>query len=428
MKRAVIVGSGAGGATVAKELQGRYQVTVLEAGQQFRPFGVNLTFVERTKQTGLLFDERAIQLLFPAMQVRRTPDRMVLVNGVGVGGTTTICAGNAMRLDQDLRAAGIDLDDEFKELQREVPITTEHRSNWSEVTRRLFDICEEMALAPEPTPKMGDYERCANCGRCVLGCPYGVKWDSRRFLDLALDHGASLVTGCKVTRIVTQDREARGVEAQLRGRQIFYPADLVVVAAGGLGTPIILQDSGIKCVPGLSVDPVLTVAARWTGSRQNTEMTMPFIVRKPGYMLSPYFDFLSFFFNRRWRHRAQHTLGLMIKLADANQGSISAAAVQKTLTTADRATLTEAVGLCTDVLGRLGIDPAAVELGTVNAGHPGGMLPLSQTEAAGLHHSHLPNNLYVADASLLPRSLGGPPILTIMAIAKRVSRICSEFA
>ena len=39
-----------------------------------------------------------------------------------------------------------------------------------------------------------------------------------------------------------------------------------------------------------------------------------------------------------------------------------------------------------------------------------------------MHHDVLPDNLYVADASLLPRSMGNPPILTIMALAKRVAR------
>ena len=39
MNRAIVVGTGAGGATVAKELQGAYDVTVLEAGGPFTPFG-----------------------------------------------------------------------------------------------------------------------------------------------------------------------------------------------------------------------------------------------------------------------------------------------------------------------------------------------------------------------------------------------------
>ena len=42
MKKAIVVGSGAGGATVAKELQGHDEVTVLEAGQAFKPFGMKL--------------------------------------------------------------------------------------------------------------------------------------------------------------------------------------------------------------------------------------------------------------------------------------------------------------------------------------------------------------------------------------------------
>jgi choline dehydrogenase-like flavoprotein len=31
--------------------------------------------------------------------------------------------------------------------------------------------------------------------------------------------------------------------------------------------------------------------------------------------------------------------------------------------------------------------------------------------------------VYVADASLFPRSLGNPPILTIIAMAKRIGRL-----
>ena len=71
---------------------------------------------------------------------------------------------------------------------------------------------------------------------------------------------------------------------------------------------------------------------------------------------------------------------------------------------------------------RFGVDPAEIFLGTLNAGHPGGMLPLTAEDAASLHPARLPDNLYVADATLLPHSLGNPPILTIMALARRVAR------
>ena len=64
--------------------------------------------------------------------------------------------------------------------------------------------------------------------------------------------------------------------------------------------------------------------------------------------------------------------------------------------------------------------------GTLNAGHPGGTLPLTGDEQEPLHADRLPANLYVADASLLPRSLGRPPMMTIMALARRVAGLCSE--
>ncbi len=425
MRRAIVVGSGAGGATAAKELQGAFQVTVLEAGREFRPLSWALPTLERVKRSGLLLDEREIQAIMPAMRIRKTPD-MVLVNGIAVGGTTTLSTGNALRMDHDLRVLGIDLDAEFREIEREIPISTAHQARWRPHTRRLFEICQGMGMDPRPTPKMGEYERCVGCGRCVLGCPQGVKWDSRRFLQAALDRGARLICGCRVERVTIEDGRATGVVARQGWARRLYRADRVILAAGGLATPVILQNSGIPCEARLFVDPVLCVAAQWDGALQCWEVPMPFVVQRDGYIVSPYFDHLSFFFNRAWKHPARDTLALMIKLADSEQGRISRRDLHKTLTDRDRQRLGEAVGLCTEILRRFGIQKEDLFLGTVNAGHPGGMLPLTAQEAVTLHPNRLPANLYVADATLLPHSLGNPPILTIVALAKRVSRICAQ--
>jgi choline dehydrogenase-like flavoprotein len=51
------------------------------------------------------------------------------------------------------------------------------------------------------------------------------------------------------------------------------------------------------------------------------------------------------------------------------------------------------------------------------------MLPLTRDNATSFHDDRLPDNLYVADASLFPESLGNPPILTIVAMAKRIGRL-----
>ena len=423
MRTAIVVGSGAGGAAVAKDLQGGFDVLVLEAGREFRPLTINLGLPERLKRLGLLFDEREIRLLFPAMKIQKTAAGMVLVRGLGTGGTTTLATGNALRMDSSLRAIGIDLDAEFGELEREVPISTAHQSGWRQTTRNLFSLCQDLGLEPRPLPKMGRHESCRNCGRCVLGCPWGVKWDSREFLRAALDNGARLVTGCRVQSIRVANGRVLGVETKSDGRRKFFPADVVVLAAGGLGTPAILQDSGFLLEPRLFVDPVLCVAARWKDALQNMEISMPFAVQNEGYILAPYFDHLSYYFNRGWRPAARDTLSLMIKLADASSGFVRGKKVHKVLTPQDVVTLRGAVDLCVDILGRLGVKKDEIFFGTLNAGHPGGMLPLTSEDAATLHPRRLPENLYIADPTLFPQSLGNPPILTIMALAKRVGKI-----
>jgi choline dehydrogenase-like flavoprotein len=426
MKKAIVVGSGAGGSTVAKELQGKYDVTVLDAGGEFHPFAVDLALVEKIKKIGLLIDEREIQILFPSMKVRKTQESMVLVNGICHGGTTTLATGNAVRMDNELKEIGINLDAEFEELYREIPISTDHQRRWRPATHRLFDVCREMNLNPAPLPKMGDNKKCTSCGRCVLGCSYGAKWDSRSFLRIAERNGASVKSGCRVENVVIDGGKAIGVNVKRGIHSDFYRADLIILAAGGFGTPPILENSGIPCESRLFVDPVLCVAIRWENAFQNKELSMPFVVQKDGYILAPYFDYLSYFFNKDWSFSAQDTLGMMIKLADTTDGSVSKQRVTKTLNKRDKDTLNDGVDLCREIFDRLGIGKAHTILGTLNAGHPGGMLPLVAEDASTLHSKRLPDNLYVSDATLFPKSLGNPPILTIMAIAKRIGKICGQ--
>jgi ferredoxin len=428
VKTAIVVGSGAGGATVAKELQKKgkssYEVTVLEAGKEFRPFSMNLFTAEKLKKTGLFLDERLIQILFPAMRIRKTREKMVLVKGISSGGTTTLATGNAVRSDRILKNMGINLDKEFQELYREIPVTIEHKQRWNPVTRRLFEICQELALNPQPLPKMGDPLRCTNCGRCMLGCPSGAKWDSRQFLNQALENGARLLIGCRVKKVVIRDNCAVGVQVCEGWRTKFYPADLVVLAAGGFGTPLILENSGISCEKKLFVDPVLCVAGEWKDCRQFKDISMPFVVEQKHFIISPYFDYLSFFFNRKWKKPLGDTLGLMIKLADTNEGFVSRRKIDKLLNDQDEARIKQGLDICIMILERLGVKKEQIFLGTVNAGHPGGMVPLAREDALTFHPTRLPQNLYVADASLFPESPGYPPILTIMAMAKRVSKLC----
>ena len=415
-KKAIVIGSGAGGAMAAHMLARNFEVTVLEAGKAFKPFALPLDKLAMFRKTGLYFDERLIQLLLPSMRIDKQKE-MVMVFGRGVGGTTTLATGNAVRADEGLKKIGINLDAEFNELYSELPITTDHQRYWSPITKRTFLVMQEMGLDPQPMPKFLRPNNCRLCGHCSIGCPTRAKWDARELLK-----GLNVVTDCKVTRIDIGDRLARKVYAQKGLRHLTLEADIIIVAAGGYGTPDILRASGIDCQPTLFVDPVLCVAAPMEKVHQDRQLLMPFVSQREKYIISPYMDWLSFFFNRSWRKPMDSVVSLMIKLADVEQGDVSHNRMQKELTPLDHQRLQQGVNDCREILMQLGIKQQDIFLGTLNAGHPGGMLPLTSSEAETLHSPLLPDNLYVCDATILPQSLGLPPMLTIMALAKRIAK------
>lgn len=415
--KVIVVGSGAGGAAVARELAKSCDVTILEAGGAFRPLPLSLELLSKFRATGLFLDERMISLLLPNMRISKVPEQ-VIVYGNGLGGTTTLATGNAIRADKGLKKIGINLDREFEELYEELPITTGHQRYWTKVTQRTFEVMQELGMDPQPMPKLLRPDQCRLCGHCSIGCPHGAKWDTRELLD-----GIRVVTHCKVERLETGDGKVKRVIAKQGLRTVTFEADTVILAAGGLGTPQILAQSGMPCEPHLFVDPVLCVAAPMEKVRQNRQLLMPFVSSREGYIISPYMDWLSFFFNREWRKPMDGMVSLMIKMADAEQGSVSRGKVSKVLTDKDKDILQQGVNDCREILLRMGAQADDIILGTLNSGHPGGMLPFTAAEAETLHHAALPENLYVADASLLPESLGLPPILTIMALGKRIARI-----
>ena len=295
-----------------------------------------------------------------------------------------------------------------------------------------------LGLNPTVTPKLVDYSRCTRCGRCVLGCPTGAKWDSREHLRQAVSAGARVLTGSKVERLVLADPaagagghatpgRATGVLVK-RGMRTEFVARRPGRARGGrlrdAGHP---RQVGLRTEDRLFVDPVLCVAAPADGCHMDEEVPMPFFVEGDGYIISPYFDYLSFFFNRSWKRPRRNIVSLMIKLADSEAGSVDGRGkVNKSLNATDKQRLAAATESCIEILARFGARRDSIFLGTLNAGHPGGTLPLTGRERESLHSDELPANVYVADASLLPRSLGRPPILTIMALARRVAGLCVE--
>ncbi len=424
--RAIVVGSGAGGATAARELASKgFEVLVLEAGGHFKPFTRKISWAAPLRRTGVLGGEGTISRLFPAMEARRSSKDLVLVRGLATGGCTTISCGNIVRAERGLRELGLDLSPEFAALEKELAPAPVLNERWRPLTRKMFDAAHELGLMPQPTPKAVDALRCASCGLCELGCATGARWDSRRFLDEAVAGGARLRTGASVTRVLLQKGKVCGVAIGNGAENV--KGELVVLAAGAIGDAQILRASGLPVQDRLWVDIVLTLGGVSKGANQLHEPPMVWFAQKEDFIISPYFDILSHWFHRPWRNvPVRDRVGVMVKLADEENGSVSSdGTVRKAVSGSDRRRLDGAVSLVRGMMEAAGVSGPFVE-GMLNGGHFGGTVPLAKGDVASMHPSSLPEGLWAADLSLAPRSQGLPTMLTASALALRVAGRIAE--
>ncbi len=422
--RALVVGTGAGGATAARELalEG-FEVVVLEAGKPFKPFTRKLAWAAPLRRAGMLGSERTISRIFPAMEARRSSKELVLVRGIAAGGCTVLSCGNLVRADNGLRDIGLDLSPEFAELEGLVGVSAVPRERWRPLSGKMFDAAEEMGMGPAATPKAVDMGKCVSCGLCELGCATGARWDSRRFLGDMLRRGGTIRYGTPVRNVLVEKGVARGVLAGGEGAPETINGDVVVLAAGAIGNARILKSSGLRAEDRLWADVVLTVGGRSKGSRMLEEPPMVWHARREGYMLSPYIDVLSHWFHGDWRSvPVGDRVGMMVKLADEADGAISAdGTVVKAVTERDRARLDEAAGLARRVMEEAGVEGPFVD-GMLNGGHFGGTVPLGREAVATMRPAGMPDGLWVGDLSLAPRSEGLPTMLVAAALGLRVAR------
>ena len=421
--KAIVVGSGAGGAVAARELaQNGFEVTILEAGKPFSPLTHKVSWLSSFRGSWLLKDENSIKRVFPHYGVTRASQDLAIFRGVTEGGCTSISCGNMVRAENGLREIGLDLSAEFEEIEKTLTITPVPRERWRPLTQQMYDKTEQLGYAPKPTPKVDDLSKCIGCGYCELGCITGAKWDSRRIYKDYLGKGISLLTNTTVQKVLLDGNRACGVLVS-DGSTERINADVVVLSAGGIGTAQILRASNLPARENLWVDVVLTVGGVSKGSRMLNEPPMAWFIKKDNYILSPYFDLLSYWFHKPWKDVSmQDRVGMMIKLADTEQGAVAAdGTVTKFLTKADCESLEKAKIEARQIMEASGVTGPFVD-GMVHGGHLGGTVPLTKEDVETMHPSWLPRDLWVADLSLMPRSQGLPTMLTASALSLRVAR------
>ncbi|MEX2445695.1 MAG: GMC family oxidoreductase N-terminal domain-containing protein, partial [Dehalococcoidia bacterium] len=271
----VVVGSGAGGATIAERLAGGgREVLILERGRHVDPS--EFTDDERS-QFSNLFADGGLQMSQDA--------RFQVLQGMCVGGTTVVnnavCFDPPQRVldrwnDPDGLNAGIDeqrLRDSVARLRGGLPVVDQsHNGHLGPGGDKFVEGVKRLGL-DNPPGRFGvveaNIEDCLGCGYCNIGCPYGKKLS---MLDTTLPQAQErfgtdavrVFSECQVERIKHRDGHATGVRCRLSdGRRLEVAANTVVVAAGAIHSSLLLRRSGMGAAAGRNL--CFNVGAPMTG-------------------------------------------------------------------------------------------------------------------------------------------------------------------
>ena len=476
----VVIGSGAGGAVVATTLaESGVDVIVVEEGPQ----------VDSQKDfSGPVFGrfEKLCRDNATSLIWGRPPIPLPL--GRVVGGTTVVNSGTCFRAPERV-------------LQR---WATEHGVEGiaaGELAPYYEEIEEFLNVRPVPWELLGangmaahkgavvlgysggpllrNVADCHGCGQCVFGCPTDAKQAMHvSYLPRAARAGARIYSRCRVDRIIVENDRAVGVLASLLGPDdrrrgsIRIDADQVVVSAGAIHTPALLNSSDINDPGGqtgrnLRIHPATGVAGlfdegwvSWKGTLQS-------------YYIDQFFDSHELMFEATTAvpgvaagsvsgigAEAMAELGTMSRLAtlgfyvsDTSSGRVRRLRNGRTFVTYRLNTLdTKRMGIglakSAEVLLAAGAqrvhvglpgmrdvsskaDLAALEPKVrpdhlrLTAFHPMGTARMgsdparSVVDSSGRHH--FVERLWVADASVFPSCVAVNPQMTIMAFAKRTA-------
>jgi choline dehydrogenase-like flavoprotein len=393
-----------------------------------------------------------------------------------VGGTTVINSGTCVRTPPDVLARwrddfGIEwapeLEGEFDSIERDLavtPLDPAAAGGNADVCRRGAD-----ALGAANHSVNRNAGRVVRCGTCPTGCAIDAKQAMHvSELPRAVAAGARLRAGVRVTGIEVRAGRAAGVVAERAGgRRHSVDARAVVLAGGAVGTPEMLLRHGFGGEVGrhLRVQPACWVGARFDEDVRGFEGVMQSWHvdewRSRRLFLEATFTPLPFGVHwlpgvgREFRERAEAFGKLAVigvHLADRSEGRVHARGrttrLGYRLTQEDADTLCFGIARAADILCAAGARELYPQVAGVpvlapgeqarmegerfrphrlrlEAFHPmgtariGGEASGSVVDLTGQARD-LPG-LYVADASLLPTALGVNPMITIIAVARRIA-------
>jgi len=483
----IIVGSGAGGAVAAATLaEAGFDVIVLEAGQSYNrdsyPSDPLEAIASLYRDGGLTVAEGRPPIPVP---VARTVGGTTVINsGTCFRAPEPVLDNWRQRFGIDWTDQ---LAPEFaaaEEFLRVTPLDPERIGRNGQLAME-----GAAALGASGGPIARNAGNCVQCSSCPFGCEIDAKRGMHvSYLPRAVAAGARLRAGVEAHRVLVEDGRATGVRCtttdgtqsdpygdfESRRHYVVRARRGVIVAGGALGTPELLLRSGLG---GRQVGHNLHIhPACWVGARYAEEVR-----GWDGVMQSYYVDewesqrllleatFTPLAFGGAWlqgtgreHQRAMlefgHVGSIGVHLSDASSGRVALAgdgslrATYK-LTAADADRLSFGIARAAEIhfaAGATEVYPNIARAGVLTpqrlpefeatrfkpselrleAFHPMGTARIANSSSTGVCTPNGSVNgisdLYVADASLFPTSVGVNPMMTVIAFASRIATGLAE--
>ncbi len=452
-----VIGSGAGGAVVAKELAERgFRVVVLEEGPR----------VSRADFDGRTTTAFARLYRDGGFTLARGAPHIPIPMGRVVGGTTVVNSGTCLRAPPGVLAEwgfdAVEMAALYEEVERYLDVNVVpphlHARSVALAARGLGAL----GLHGRPLPRNARDDR--GCARCILGCPTDAKRAMHvTYVPAAEAHGAVVLDGARAVRVRFERDRAVGVDAERHGRRFRLRARAVVVAAGAVMTPVLLRASGVRHPDlgrHLAIHPACRVAALfeeeiapWRGVPQSFGVDAGDGLLLEAISAPPGIEALGLPFagaaeaEAMARYRNLATFGLLVR--DEGRGTVRRrghrAIVSYRLHERDVARILRGISLISrafllagasrvfppvhgieevttlEEAARIETEPRPGTDLKLTAFHPTGTAAIGRV-ADDRGRVVGRRALRIADASLLPSPPGVNPQLTIMALATRIAR------